>query len=68
MTRITTLVIAAIAVLCTLVGSASADQGRRLAGPFCINLHTGVVRTIAATKHCQRNETASSASRCTLRR
>jgi len=45
-----------IVALGALAGSASADQSRRLAGPFCINLHTGVVRSIAVKKTCHHGE------------
>ncbi len=35
---------------------ASSDQGRRLAGPFCVSVHTGVVRAIAVTQKCKVGE------------
>ena len=40
-----------------LVSLASGDQGRRLAGPFCINNNSGVVRAIAASQKCKAGET-----------
>ena len=49
-------VLLGIVALGVLAGSASADQSRRLAGPFCISLHTGVVRSIAVKKTCHHGE------------
>jgi hypothetical protein len=51
-----TIGIVLMAALAAFAATASADQGRRLSGPFCINLHTGVVRSIALTKVCRKNE------------
>jgi hypothetical protein len=52
--------VAAIAVTAT-VASAGGDQGRRLAGPFCVGKQNsgataGVVRSVAATNECRSNE------------
>ena len=49
------------AALLVLVGAgiataASGDQGRRLAGPFCVSAKTGVVRSVAATRKCKPGE------------
>lgn len=38
---------AAVIVGLLVVGSASADKGRRIAGPICVNKATGVVRAVA---------------------
>lgn len=32
------------------------DQGRRLAGPFCVGLSTGIVRAVPAAKPCKKGE------------
>ena len=55
------LLLLAAAALLTVVGVAgahSSDQGRRLTGPFCINLKTGVVRSVALmrTGKCRKGE------------
>ena len=55
------LLLLVIAALLTSVGVAAArsnDQGRRLTGPFCINLKTGVVRSVAVlrTGKCRHGE------------
>src|SRR5581483_5228397 len=55
------LVLVALAALVTSVGVAGAtsnDQGRRLTGPFCINVKTGVVRSVALlhTGKCRKGE------------
>src|SRR5258708_37060138 len=55
------LLLLALAALLTSVGVAGAqstDQGRRLTGPFCINLKTGVVRSVAVTHtgKCRKGE------------
>ena len=41
------IVLVALLVLPALAGASGSDQGRRLTGPFCINLTTGVVRSVA---------------------
>lgn len=46
-------------ILLLVVGIASAsslDKGRRLAGPFCISLNTGVIRSVAITNQCRPGE------------
>ena len=55
-----TLALVSLTVLVTLAVvavPASADKGRRLAGPFCINNNTGVVRAIAVKQSCVKGET-----------
>lgn len=51
-----TVIAAAVAVL-LFTGVAGADHGKRLAGPFCISVKTGVVRSIASHPgHCKSDE------------
>jgi hypothetical protein len=55
------IIVAAFAAI-AIIGTVSADtgpgdQGRRLAGPFCINNNTGVVRAVAVTQKCKAGET-----------
>ncbi len=50
--------VAAIAAV-VIVGSVTAatnDQGRRLSGPFCVSLSSGVVRAVAVTQVCRKGE------------
>jgi len=46
MKRLNVLVLIALAML-VAVGVAGADKGRRIAGPICVNLNTGVMRAVA---------------------
>lgn len=53
--------IAAIAAVLALVGTTVAlatsnDHGRRLAGPFCVSLSTGVLRVVAFHQDCHQGE------------
>ena len=54
--------IAALAAILLITGVAagstgvSQDKGRRLAGPFCISLDTGVVRAVAVNQACRPGE------------
>jgi hypothetical protein len=53
--------IIAIAVVVMLAAagtaiSASLDKGRRLAGPFCVSVDSGVVRAVAASQSCRARE------------
>jgi len=51
------LLVAIVLLLGAGIATATAgDQGRRLAGPFCVGAKTGVVRSVAATKKCKRGE------------
>jgi Collagen triple helix repeat (20 copies) len=58
----TAVIVGVIAALGIVAGIASAAPGhntigqRRLTGPFCINEHTGVVRSVAATRACRAGE------------
>ena len=46
MKKVNVLVLIALAML-VAVGVAGADKGRRIAGPICVNLNTGVMRAVA---------------------
>ena len=46
MKKINVLVLIALAMF-VAVGVAGADKGRRIAGPICVNLNTGVMRAVA---------------------
>jgi hypothetical protein len=48
--------LAALVVLAVVAGAAAGDQGRRLAGPFCVSTKTGVVRSVSARAKCHRRE------------
>lgn len=53
--------LAAIAAVLALVGTTVAfatsdDHGRRLAGPFCVSLSTGVLRVVAVDQACRAGE------------
>jgi hypothetical protein len=52
------LVLAALITSVGVAGAQSSDQGRRLTGPFCINLKTGVIRSVALlnTGKCRKGE------------
>ena len=41
----------------TTATGATGDHDRRLAGPFCINDSSGLVRVVAASQKCQAGET-----------
>lgn len=53
--------VVALAAILTLVGTTVAlatsdDHGRRLAGPFCVSLSTGVLRVVAVDQPCRPGE------------
>ena len=56
MKRIIMLALAAFIVTATVAGASSSDKGRRLAGPFCVSLNTGVVRSVAVGQDCKAGE------------
>lgn len=45
-----------LALTATIAQATSGDHGRRLAGPFCVSLSTGVVRVIAVKQPCKPGE------------
>jgi len=47
MKKFATIVVAVVVSIGVIGSTASADKGRRIAGPICINLNTGVVRAVA---------------------
>lgn len=60
--KLRTIVVAAVSLLLvagfatTVATGATSDKGRRLAGPFCISLDTGVVRAVAVNQACRPGE------------
>jgi hypothetical protein len=58
MKKFMTIVVAVVVSIGVISATASADKGRRLSGPFCINNNTGVVRSVAITQiNCPKGET-----------
>ena len=47
MKKFATIVVAVVVSIGVIGSTASADKGRRIAGPICVNLDTGVVRAVA---------------------
>lgn len=47
MKKFATIVVAVVVSIGVIGSTASADKGRRIAGPICVNLNTGVVRAVA---------------------
>jgi hypothetical protein len=58
MKKLLLLVLAALVTSVGVAGAQSSDHGRRLTGPFCINLKTGVIRSVALlhTGKCRKGE------------
>ena len=58
MKRINVIVLALVAMLIVvgIATSATQDQGRRLGGPICVNLGTGVIRAVAKNQACWAGE------------
>lgn len=46
----------AMVIGATIASATGKDQGRRLSGPFCVSLKTGVVRSIPLVQKCKTGE------------